>query len=124
MLSVDLDEVAGIALLEPQGDLSESDFHQASEIVDPYIKRADRLRGIIIHTESFPGWDSFSSLVAHLSFVKDHHKNVSHIALATDSPVGTFAESLATHFTSADVKKFKFSELSEARKWILDSETK
>ncbi|MEM6582683.1 MAG: STAS/SEC14 domain-containing protein [Pseudomonadota bacterium] len=124
MLNVDLDEVAGIALLEPEGDLAESDFRQASEIIDPYIKRADRLRGIIIHTESFPGWDSFSSLVAHLSFVKGHHKKVSHIALATDSPVGGLAERLATHFTSADVKKFRFSELSQARNWILDSETK
>ncbi|MEM8561917.1 MAG: STAS/SEC14 domain-containing protein [Pseudomonadota bacterium] len=119
---MDLDEVAGIALLEPDGDLSESDFSRASEIIDPYIAKADRLRGIIVHTESFPGWESFSSLVAHLSFVKDHHKKISHIALVTDSPVGALAQRLAQHFIRADVRKFKFSELSQARNWILDSE--
>ncbi len=122
MLKVELDEVEGIAILEPDGELSKSDFISASKIIDPYIESVGELNGIIIHVQSFPGWDSFSSLIAHLTFVKEHHKKVSRIAFATDSPIGSFAGNIANHFVNAKIKKFEFSELETSRKWILDSD--
>ncbi|MEC8555324.1 MAG: STAS/SEC14 domain-containing protein [Planctomycetota bacterium] len=70
--------------------------------------------------ESFPGWDSFLALVAHLKFVREHHKKVSRIASATDSPIGTLAEHVASHFVNAEIKNLKFSELESSRKWVLD----
>ena len=120
MLKVELDEVEGIAILEPDGELSKSDFISASKIIDPYIESVGELKGIIIHVQSFPGWDSFSSLIAHLKFVREHHKKVSRIAFATDSPIGGFAENIASHFVNAEIKNFEFSELETSRKWILD----
>jgi len=51
-------------------------------------------------------------------FIKQHHKKISHVALVSDSPVGTFAEHIAGHFVSAEVKSFSFSELEESMKWI------
>ncbi len=39
MLNVDLNEVEGIAILEPDGELSESDFKSAAKIIDPYIEK-------------------------------------------------------------------------------------
>ena len=122
MLKVDLDEVEGIAILEPDGELSESDFYAAAKIIDPYLENFGELKGIIIHVKSFPGWDSFSSLIAHLKFVREHHRKVSRIAFATDSPIGSFAESIARHFVNAEIKNFDFSELETSRKWILDGE--
>ena len=122
MLKIELDEVEGIAILEPDGELSESDFISASKIIDPYIESVGELRGIIIHVQSFPGWDSFSSLIAHLKFVREHHKKVSRIAFATDSPIGSFAENIASHFVNAEIKNFEFSELETSRKWVLDSD--
>ena len=41
MLKVNLSEVEGIAILEPDGELSESDFKTAAEIIDPYIEVYD-----------------------------------------------------------------------------------
>ena len=118
MLSVEIDEVNGIAILQPDGPLLENDFKTAAKIIDPYIERTGRLNGLIIHTKSFPGWDSFAALLSHFRFVKEHHKKVSRVALATDSALGTFAEAVASHFVSAQIKLFSFQEFDQARNWI------
>lgn len=119
MLRVEIDEANGIVILEPDGELSERDFLLVAKIVDPYIESAGELKGMIIHVQSFPGWDSFSSLIAHLKFVREHHKKVSRIAFVTDSPIGGLAENIASHFVNADIKSFEFDELTASREWVL-----
>lgn len=121
MLTIDLNESDGIAVLKPAGKLSESDFKSAAKIIDPYIEKVGKLNGLIIHTSSFPGWDSFSAMMTHLSFVKNHHKNIRHVALATDSPAAGIAEQISSHFVSAKIKTFSFDELEIARQWVLNS---
>ncbi len=123
MLNVGLNQVEGIAILVPDGELTEEDFQSAANLIDPYIEKAGKLNGIIIHVKSFPGWDSFSALVSHLKFIRDHHEKVSFVALATDSPIGKFAEIVASHFVNAEIKEFSFNELENAKKWILAGNT-
>lgn len=118
MLTVNLNELKGIAILEPEGELSESDFKYVAKIIDPYIEKSGKLNGIIIYVKSFPGWDSFSALITHLIFIKEHHKKVSHVAFVTDSPIGKFAEHVASHFVNAKIKSFSFEELENSFKWI------
>lgn len=118
MLSVTLDEKESIAVLSPEGRLSERDFQSAAAVIDPYIERAGSLNGLIIHVQSFPGWDSFASFVTHLQFIRDHHRRLSHVALVTDSPLGQFGEQVANHFINAEVKNFPFNELATAKAWI------
>jgi len=120
MLRVDLSEVEGIAVLAPNGVLTEDDFTSAAKIVDPYIEKYGKLRGVLIHVKSFPGWNSFSALVTHLRFVRDHHEKVSRVAFVTDSPIGTVAETVASHFINAEIKSFTFGEIEAARVWILE----
>ena len=119
MLKVNLSEAEGIAILEPDGELSESDFKTAVETIDPYIEKVGQLSGLIIHVKSFPGWDSFASFITHMKFVKQHHKKVSRIAFVTDSPIGSIAENIASHFVNAEIKNFSFDKLENAKKWIL-----
>jgi len=119
MLNVNLDEINGIAILKPDGELSENDFKSAAKSIDAYIEKSGKLNGIIIHVKSFPGWDSFTGFTAHMKFIKEHHKDVSFIAFVTDSPLGDFAEHIANHFVSAEVKSFPFNELDNAIKWIV-----
>ena len=119
MIEVTLDRESKIAMLEPSGPLSKQDFAAAASQVDPFIEETGKLNGLIIHTESFPGWDSFAGFSSHLRFVKEHHKQVSHIALVTNSVIGNLGEHIATHFVSADIKTFAFDELNEAKQWIL-----
>jgi hypothetical protein len=119
MLKVELNEATGIAILKPDGALSEKDFIYASSVIDPYIEKAGKLKGLIISTRKFPGWKSFGSLIKHFKFAKDHHKKLSHEAIVTDSVLGYFAEIILTTFASAKIKHFAFDELSKAQSWVL-----
>ncbi len=121
MLSVKIDETNGIAILEPNGALSENDFKSAAKIIDPLIEKNKRLNGLIIHVEHFPGWDSFSALSSHFKFVKEHHKKIPRIAFSTDSAIGGLAETIGKHFVQAEIKVFSFNELELAREWITDN---
>ena len=119
MLNITLVEQHGIATLAPDGPLSKGDFQSAAGIIDPYIEKSGHLNGLIILTESFPGWDSFQAMHSHLTFVKEHHKKIPRIAFVTDSVISNLAETIGTHFVSADIKSFGYGELDKARAWIL-----
>ncbi|MDA9982738.1 STAS/SEC14 domain-containing protein [Gammaproteobacteria bacterium] len=121
MLSVTIDEENVIAILEPEGPLTKNDFESAARVIDSYIEDTNKLIGLIIHTKSFPGWDSFAALVSHLRFVKEHHKLILRVAFSTDSMVGSFAESVASHFVNAEIKHFPYHELEQAKLWIADN---
>ena len=121
MLNIEIDQKNDIAILSPDEKLSQEDFNNAANIIDPYLERVGRLNGLIIATRSFPGWASFAALVSHLSFVKDHHKKIAFIAFVTDSPIGNLAEHVASHFVSAQIKAFSFSDLDLAKKWIAEN---
>jgi len=118
MLSVKIDEMNGIAMLEPNGALSDNDFKSVAEIIDPWIEKSNKLNGLIIHVEHFPGWDSFSALLRHLKFVKEHHKKISRVAFSTDSAIGSLAETIGKHFVQAKIKVFSFNDLELAKAWI------
>ena len=118
MLKVELDRAGGIALLEPGGELSARDFVLAAEAIDPYIEQHGRLNGVIIHTKRFPGWDSFSALLGHLRFIREHHARIARVALVTDSRIGNFAQRVARHFVAAEVETFPYNEFASARNWV------
>ena len=118
MLNIELDQSTGIAILEPQGALAQSDFESAAQSIDPFIEEVGQLKGLIIHVQDFPGWDSFGALASHLKFVKEHHREIGRIAFVTDSPIGNLAEKIASHFVAAKVKHFPFVELAAARDWV------
>ena len=118
MLEVTLNEKESIAILEPHGVLCEEDFTIANERINPFIEKHGKLNGVIIYTESFPGWDSFASLIRHLKFIKEHHKEVSHIAFVTNSVIGVLSEHITSHFVNAEIKNFAFNELEESKNWI------
>ena len=121
MLHIQIDEKNGVAILSPEAKLSEADFKNAANVIDPYIEQHGKLNGLIISAQFFPGWESFSGLASHLSFVKDHHEKIKRVALVTNSPLGSLAENLASHFVSAKIMAFKYSEIDSARLWVLES---
>lgn len=118
MLNVTLDKTNHIAVLEPDGPLSESDFKAASAKVDALIHESGKLNGIVVHARSFPGWDSFAAMVSHLRFVKDHHRKLSRVALATDSVAAHLAEIFATHFVMAEIRIFSYADFDAASRWV------
>ena len=94
------------------------DFVKLAKAVDPQIEATGGLEGVIVDAPSFPGWDSFGSLVSHLRFVRDHHKHVKKVAVVTDSAIGDVAEHLASHFISAQIKHFGGGKVDAAKLWI------
>ncbi|MCB1734327.1 MAG: STAS/SEC14 domain-containing protein [Gammaproteobacteria bacterium] len=118
MLEVTVDEAARVAVLEPEGALSERDFELAAAAIDPLIEKYGALAGIVIHAESFPGWASFAALISHLRFVRDHHQKVTRLALVTDSVIAGFAETLGGHFLKAEIRAFAYPDFDRARNWV------
>lgn len=121
MLEINFDPKSGIAILEPLGNLSEADFVELSSVINPHLEQDGEFRGLIIHTEKFPGWESFGAMVEHIRFVRDHHRKLSHVALVTDSSLANLAELLAGHFVDAELRHFAFDQLEEAKIWILST---
>ncbi|WOG25987.1 STAS/SEC14 domain-containing protein [Endozoicomonas sp. 8E] len=122
MLSIEMGRKDGIALLEPHGPLSKEDFVSAARQIDPMIEERGGLAGLIIHTDHFPGWESFGALVSHIRFVKNHHKHLRKIAIVTDAKEVGAREKMASHFIAAKIRHFKYEQLEAAKLWIQEED--
>jgi len=119
MIEHTLDTEHSILYLRPKSALEQDDFVQLAKTVDPYIEKSGDLAGLIIEAPKFPGWDSLGAMAAHIRFVRDHHKRIKKVGLVTDSAMGNVAQSLASHFVSAEIRHFSSSELEAAKQWVM-----
>ena len=119
-INIKLDADVGILVLEPVADkaLSEDDFEAVGKTIGKYLEDHERLRGILIYSRQFPGWQSVGALFAHLKFVNTVHDKISKIALVTDSPMGTFADHVLDPLMLAKVRKFDYDQRDEAMNWL------
>lgn len=108
----------GILIIRPQSPLEAADFQRIAQEVDPYLEANGKLHGILIDAESFPGWKNLAAVIAHLKFVRDHHRKVERIAALSDSTFLTAAPSIASHFVQADVRHFAHNQRHEALTWL------
>ena len=86
--------------------------------IDGYSGGQRTLKGLIIHTKHFPGWNDFNAFLEHVRFIKDHHKTVQRIAVVTESKIGSIGPGIAKHFVAAELKHFKYDNLEKAKQWI------
>jgi hypothetical protein len=119
MIAHELDTEHSILYVRPKSALAAKDFAKLASAVDPHIEAAGGLAGLVIEAPSFPGWEGLGALVAHMRFVRDHHRRIKKVAVVTDSALGDVAEHLAAHFVSAEIKHFPSGEVEAARQWIL-----
>lgn len=118
MLHYELQRDIGLLVLRPEGKLDADDFRRVAELVDPWIEARGRLRGIMIDAAAFPGWEDFAAFLAHVRFVRDHHRQVRRIAAVSDSPLLSIAPRLAAHFVAAEVRHFAPADKDAARHWL------
>ena len=118
MLCHELDREAGVLLVQPDGRLSRDDFKSLTAVVDPYILETGSLRALIIHVETFPGWENLVGMVEHFRFVREHHKNIEKVALVSDSKLAKLLPKVVDHFVNAEISIFPYSELEAAREWV------
>lgn len=121
-INISLDAESGILLLEPGSDaaLSEDDFEAVGEIAKDHLKNHQQLRGIMIRSRRFPGWQSIGALFAHLKFINSVHDKIGKVALVTNSPMGTFADRVLDPLMLAKIRRFDYDQDDEAMAWLKD----
>src|SRR5262245_37499944 len=98
MLNHQLLPTEGILIVNPEAPLEAADFQRLAGEIDPHIEANGKLHGLMLDAESFPGWKDFAAMVAHLRFVKDHHRKIQKVAVVSDSAFLTVAPKFAAHF--------------------------
>lgn len=121
MVDHELLKEEGLLILHPTGALEASDFRNLTSEVDPYIEANGKLHGILIEAKSFPGWKDFAALVAHLRFVRDHHRKIQRIAVVSDSGFLNVMPKIASHFVQAQIQHFSDSRRDAALAWLRES---
>ena len=107
-----------ILIITPEGSLKEADFERLTEEVDPFIEAMGMLNGLMIYTESFPGWENFAALLSHMKFVKEHHQQIKKVAAVTDSGFLSILPRIANYFVQAEVRHFSYKDKDEALDWL------
>ena len=111
-----LDE--SILVLRPQGPLEAADFNLLASQLDTWLVDHARLRGVLIHAKSFPGWEDFAAMLAQFKFLKDHIRKIEKVAVVADGAVADVVPGIANHFVHAQVRHFDFMREDEALDWI------
>ena len=107
----------GVIVVEVTGALRAHDFDSLALTADSWIEAHGDLQGVVIHAREFPGWENLGGLLRHLRFVRDHHRKVKRIALASEGKLFKLAPRLGEHFVEAKVKTFGYEELDGAIAW-------
>lgn len=109
---------SGVLIVQPSGLITSDDFAAVQNQIDPWLESGNKLKGLLIDAPDFPGWKDFAGFRAHLKFVKDHHREIPRIAVASDDDFLTALPKLARHFVKADFRRFDAGDTAEAIAWI------
>ena len=118
MLKHELLQDESILVVTPVAPLRAEDFEALSRQVDPYIEATSGLKGLMIHTESFPGWDNLAAFLSHVKFVKNHHQQIKKVAAVTDSSFLSIMPHVASHFVQAEIRHFALKDKDAAMAWL------
>jgi hypothetical protein len=118
MIEQTINPSKGIVIVQPKSALSAEDFVVLSEAVDAYLASHQKLKGLMIYTDDFPGWEDFEGFIGHMRFVRDHHQEIEKVAIVSDAKVANTLPKLAQHFLRAEIKTFAYSAFDDAEKWL------
>ncbi|MBC76096.1 MAG: hypothetical protein CME64_08775 [Halobacteriovoraceae bacterium] len=118
MIVHNLDEKNGILVLEPQEKLRSTDFEKVDEELKPYFKSHEKLKGVLIKFDKFPGWNNIDSAMSHFNFVRSHHDQIDKLAVvAKDSSTKAVVKAIGP-IVGAKIKTFEKDEEVAARTWL------
>lgn len=108
----------GVLVIRPEGRLGADDFADLARALDSYLGRYRKLNGLLIDAPTFPGWDDFAALLAHLRFVRVHHRRIQRVAVVSDNALLELAPKLARYFINAQIQVFRSTDRASARAWL------
>lgn len=117
MLHTEIRARENIAVITPDGPISDSDIKALTAEIDSYINKSDLVPNLVIHAKPVPYWTGFKALQAHLGFVRNHHELVRKVAIVSDSKLLWLARVLVNHFVGARVRRFNEDALDDAIGW-------
>lgn len=121
MITYQIVEEEGIVIVEPSGPITQSDLEALTRDVDNYIGQKGMIRGMIIHTRSFPRWHDFGAFIKDMKFVIDHQHTIQRVASVTDSKLFIIVHRIARHVLSPEIRHFSYGDREAAMKWIRES---
>jgi hypothetical protein len=118
MLNCELRHDEGILVLHPEGPLEAADFATLASQVDNYLEGHWKLRGVLIHAKSSPGWQDFGALLAHMRFLKEYLQRIKKVAVVANGVIANIMPNIANHFIHAQVQHFEFDREGAAWDWL------
>ena len=118
MLTYRIEEEEGIVLIELSGPITLADLEALTSDVDSYLARKGTIRGLIVHTRSFPQWQDLGSFLKDMRFVLVHEGRIQRVASVTDSPLLMMVHGIVRHVFSPEIRHFPYGDVEAARKWI------
>src|SRR3954469_6293026 len=74
----------GILTVRPDGPITIEGMTALTRTVDEYLSTHPRIDGVMIKSETFPGFASMRAFADYTRFIADHHTKVQRIALVSD----------------------------------------
>ena len=118
MLSYRIAEEEGTVLIEPAGPITRRDLEALTRDVDRYLMRRGSIRGLIVHSRSFPRWHDLGAFLKDMKFVFSHQSRIVRVASVTDSRLLMLVHAIARHIFSPEIRHFPYNNMEGARKWI------
>ena len=107
----------GVLLVQPAGPLRATDFDMIALAGDPWSEPRGKLRGLVVQTREFPGWENVAGFVRHVHVARGHRDVLGRVALATDVHLPDLKPELADHFIRAERRRFGYYDLGTAIAW-------
>jgi len=107
-----------MVIIEPSGPITRPELDVLTKDVDNYVRRTGVIRGLIIHTRSFPRWHGLGAFLKDMKFVLAHQRKIQRVASVTDSRLLMIVHGLARHVLSPALRHFPYGEIEAARQWI------
>lgn len=117
-------EEEGIVIIKPSGLIKRSDLEALTREVDNHVGQKGMIRGMIIHTRSFPEWHDLSAFFKDMKFVFAHQRKIQRVASVTDSKLLMIVHSIAHHVLFPEIRHFSYGDIGAAITWIRDSADK
>lgn len=117
-MDINLNEQKSILYVKPSSELSVENFSQLTMVIDAYIAQHGRLKGLIIETKQFPGWENIQAFIAHVKFIKKHQAKIQKIALVTNSKFAKIGKKCIELFVKPEIKHFRYDQIELAKQWI------
>jgi len=98
--------------------LKKEDYEQLAPQIEELIDRHGKIR-VLVQTMDFHGWNA-GALWEDIKFSAKHFNDIERVAIVGEKKWEKGMATFCKPFTTAKVKYFDHSQLSEARLWITE----